>query len=95
MFKDVKDEIENVRVVSDFSDEALQNGTTGPLVSKEYQEIFEHDGYGISEGGFIQKKFQGIKIYHRNKAELAEDDIELILKQNELNFLRYETHLGV
>ena len=68
---------------------------TGALSIKEYQKINKHDGYGVLFGGFIQSNFQEFESYLRSEIVLAEDDIELILKQNLSNFLTYELHPGV
>ena len=69
--------------------------STGPLILKDYMKLIRHDGHGIFLGVYIQSKFQDFESYLRSKSDLAEVDIELILKQYKLNFITYEIALEV
>ena len=51
LYKDVKDEIDEVIIVSDISDEHLKDETTAPLSIEEYQKSKQHVGYVILSGG--------------------------------------------
>ena len=95
LFEDVKDEIEKVPAVLDTSDEDVQDETKGPLINKGYHSLFKRDGKGVLLRGYIQSIFQDIESYLRTRVDLAEDDIRLILKQYNLNFLTYEIPPGV
>ena len=96
LFEDVKDEIAKALDISNNSDlQDLQDETTGPLNFKDYEKLIQHDGYEILLGSYIQSKFQNFKSYLRTKIDWAEEDIELILKQFFLNFIKTEIPLGV
>ena len=54
----------------------------------------KNDGYDFLLGAYIRSIFQDFEGYFRTKVDLAENDIELFLKQSHLNFITYEVPLG-
>ena len=79
---------------SNVSNEHLQDKIVEPRIFKAYKKLETEkrwtDGYFISVMGYNGSSVRDFESYLRIAVGLAENDIQLILKQNNLSFLTYE-----
>ena len=98
-FEEVKDEVEEILIIPNVTDYHLQDGTIGPHTIKTYWDLRSEksstDGYIILIMGYARSPFQDLESYLRIVVGLDEDDIRLILKQCNANFVTYELSPGI
>ena len=97
-FEELKDEVEEILNIPNTTDDHLEDETIAPRIIKAYWEIRSEksstDGYSILLTGYARSSFRDFESYLRIINGLDEDDIRLILKQYNANFVRYELDPG-
>ena len=93
-FEELKDELEEILNIPNNTDDLLEDETKGPRIIKTYWKLGSEksstDGYVILLTGYARSPFRDFKSYLRIVVGLDEDDIQLILKQYNANFVTYE-----
>ena len=93
-FEELKDELEEFLNLPNITDDHLENETLGSRIIKTYWKLGSEksstDGYSIILMDYARSPFKDFESYLRNVVGLDEDDIQLILKQYNANFVTYE-----
>ena len=93
-FEELKDELEGILNISDFTPYHLQHETVGPRIIQAYRNLRSEksntDGYIILLLGYARSPFRDFESYLRIVVGLDEDDVQLIFKQYNANFVTYE-----
>ena len=93
-FEELKDDVEEFRNIPNIANNHLEDETIGPLIIKTYWDLRSKksstDGYIILLMGYARSPFRDFESYLRIVVGLDEDDIQLILKQYNANFVTYE-----
>ena len=95
----LKDEIAEMLKISAITPYHLQHETIAPLIIKTFQELklekTSTDGYYILLIIYFGSPFRDFESYLRLVVGLDEDDIQLILKQYNSNFVTYQIPIGI
>ena len=98
-YTELKDEIAEILNISAITPYHLQHETIAPLIIKTFQELklekTSTDGYYILLMNYFGSPFRDFESYLRLVVGLDEDDIQLILKQYNSNFVTYEISPGI
>ena len=98
-YTELKDEIAEILRISAKTPYHLQHETIAPLIIKTFQELklekTSTDGYYILLTNYFGSPFEDFESYLRLVVGLYEDDIQLILKQYNSNFVTYEITPGI
>ena len=90
-FEKIKDEVEEILNIPNITDSQLEDETLAPRIAETYWKLgsdkSSHDGYFILLLGYAKSLFRDFESYLRIVIGLDEDDIQLILKQYNKNFL--------
>ena len=93
-FTELKDEVEEIPSISDFTDDHLEDETLGPGIIKTFWKLRSEksstDGYIIVLMGYAKSLFRDFQSYLRIVIDLDEDDIQMILIQYNEKFVTYE-----
>ena len=93
-FEELKDELEENLKIPNITGDHLEDEITGPLVTKDYWVLRSQksstDGYIILLTAYARSPFRDFESYLRIVIGLDEDDIQLILKQYNVNFVTNE-----
>ena len=93
-FEELKDELEEILNISYITPYHLQHELKGPSIieanKKLRSEKSSTDGYTILLLGYARSPFRDFESYLRIVVDLDEDDVQLILKQYNSNFVTYE-----
>ena len=93
-FEELKDELEEFLIIPNITDDLLEDKTMGPRIIKTYWKLRSEksstDGYIDLLMGYARSPIRDFESYLRIVVGLDEDDIQLILKQNNANFVTYE-----
>ena len=94
LFEEIKDEIEEIICISDFTPSQLQHGIKRPRIIQTNKKLrsgkSSADGYTLSLMGYARSLFRDLESYLRIVVGLGEEDIQLTLKQYISNFVTYE-----
>ena len=94
LFEELKDELEEILDIPNFTDDLLEHKTIGPRKYQTYwkfkSEKSSTEGYIVLLKGYARSPFRDFESYLRIVVGLNEDDIRLILKQCNANFVTYE-----
>ena len=97
-FVKLKDKVTDAVGFSDLSPEDLQHKLYGLRIIKTYGKLSieksQTDGYCILLMRYAQSPFRDSESYHTILNGLREDDIRIILKQYDSNFITYEVFPG-
>ena len=97
-FEELKDELEGILNISNNTDSHLEDETLAPRIIETYWNLrsdkSSHDGYIILLMGYVRSPFRDFENYLRIVIGLEEDNIQLILKQYNENFVTYELDPG-
>ena len=95
----IKDEPEEMFDFGDITPKHFQDEKTGPPIFKFYMilksEKSSADAYLILITKYARSSFRDFEKYLRKVIGLDEDDIQLILKQNNSNFVKHQITPGV
>ena len=98
-FEKLKDELEEIFSISDITPYHLQHEKIGPRIIQAYRKLGSEksstDGYIILSMGYARSPFRDFESYLGIVICLNEDDIQLILKQYNSNFVTYELDPGI
>ena len=98
-FAELKDELEEILDISNITDEYPQDEIIGPRIfsmnKKLENEMRMTDVYILLLMGYARSPFRDFESYLRIVVGLDEDDIQLILKQYNANFVTYELDPGI
>ena len=98
-YTELKDEIAEILNISAITPYHLQHETIAPLIIKTFQELklekTSTDGYYILLMNYFGSPFRDFESYLRLVVGLDEDDIQLILKQYNSNFVTYKISPGI
>ena len=98
-FSELKDELEEILNVSNISSKHLEGNSIGPRINNAYRKIrlekSSTDGYFIILLASARSPFGDFESCLRIVVKLDEDDIQLILKQYNSNFVTYEVSPGI
>ena len=93
-FTELKDELDEIRKISNVTCELLQDDILGPCIFSAYKKLEtekrQTDGYYMLLMGYARSKIRDFESYLRIVVGLDEDDIQVILKQYNSNFVTYE-----
>ena len=93
-FLELKDELEEIPNISHITQEHLEDEIIGPRIIDEFLKLSHEkknsDGYMILLLGYTRSHFRDFESYLRIVVGLDEEDIQLILKQYNSNFITYE-----
>ena len=96
---ELKDEIAEILNISAITPYHLQHETIAPLIIKTFKELklekTSTDGYYILLTNYFGSPFRDFESYLRIVVGLNDDDIQLILKQYNSNFVTYEITPGI
>ena len=91
---ELKDEVEEILSKSDIAPYHLQHERIGPRIIETYRKLklkkSSTDGYNILLMGCARSPFRVLESYLGIVVGLDQDDIQLILKQYNSNFVTYE-----
>ena len=98
-FTELKDELEEILNISDITPYHLQHETVGPRNIQAYRKLRSEksstDSYIIFLIGYGRFPFRDFENYLRLVVGLGEDDIQLILKHYNANFVTYDIDPGL
>ena len=98
-FTKFTDELEQIFGFSDISPEHLQSKIIGPPIIKTYRKLASEkrqtDGYNMLLMGYFGSSIRDSESFFEVVVGLDEDDIQLIWKQNNSNFITFELHPGI
>ena len=98
-FLELKDELEEILNISHITNEHLDDEILGPRIVDEFiklsNEKKSRDGYMILLLGYARSLFRDFESYLRIVVDLAEEDIQLILKEYNSHFITYELTPGL
>ena len=90
-FGELKDELEEILSISDITPSHLQQGIIGPRIIQAYKKLRSEksstDGPILLLMGYARSPFRDFESYLRIVVSLDEDDIQLILRQYNSNFV--------
>ena len=93
-FEELKDELQEMLVISNITDNHLEDEIIGPRIIQGYWKLRSEksstDGYIILLMGYARSPFSDFESYLRIVIGLDEDDIRLILKQYNEKLITYE-----
>ena len=96
---ELKDELEEILDISNITDEHLQDEIIGPRIIKAHKKLEtekrQTDGYIILLMGYARTPFRDFEGFLRIVVGSDEDDIQLISKQYNANFVTYELDPGI
>ena len=94
LFGELKDEVEEILNIQNITDDHLEDEKLGPQIAKSYWELgsdeSSHVGYIILLMGYARD----FESYLRIVIGLEDDNIQLILKQYDENFVTFELEPG-
>ena len=97
-FTELKDELEELLNFPNITDEYLQHEIAAPRIIEAYNKLrlqkSSTDGYIILLVYYARSPFRDFESFLRMTGDLDEDDIQLILKQYNSNFVTYELDTG-
>ena len=97
-FEELKDEVGEIFKIPEITDDHLEDDILAPHIAETYRKLrsdkTSHDGYIILLMGYGVSPFRDFESYLRIVVGLEEDDIRLILKQYNANFVTYELDPG-
>ena len=97
-FPELKDELEEILNIPEFTDDHLEDETLAPRIAETYWKLrsdkTSHDGYIILLTAYVNSSFRDFETYLRFFVGLEEDNIRLILKQYNEKFFTYELDPG-
>ena len=98
-FLELKDELEEILVISHITNEHLDDEILGPRFIDDYIKLStekrNNDGYMILLYGYTRSRFRDFESYLRIVIGLDEKDIQLILKEYNSHFITYELPPGI
>ena len=98
-FLDLKDELEEILNISHITNEHLDDELLGPRIIDEFIKVSTEkkntDGNMIFLLGYARSLFRDFESYLRIVVALAEEDIQLILKEYNSHFITYELTPGI
>ena len=98
-FEELKDEVEDILNIPNITGYHLEDETIGPRIIKTYWDLRSEKssthGYIILLMGYARSPFRDFESYLRIVVGLDDDDIRLILKQYNANFVTYELSPGI
>ena len=98
-FLELKDELEEILNIPHITNEHLNDEIIGPRIIDEFIKLSTEkkntDGYMILLLGYAKSKFRDFESYLRIVVGLDEEDIQLILKQYNSDFVTYELTPGI
>ena len=93
-FEELKDELEEILNIPNITNNHLEDEIIGPRIIKAYWKLRSEksstNGYIILLLGYARSPFRDFESYIRIAVGLDEDDIQLILKQYNANFVTNE-----
>ena len=97
-FTELKGELEEILDISKITDEHLQHETIAPRIIETYNKLrlqkSSTDGYITLLMYYARSPFRDFESFLRMTCDSDEDDIQLILKQYNSNFVTYELDTG-
>ena len=97
-FEELKNQVEDIPYIPKITDYILEDESIAPRINKTYWDLrlekSSFDGYFILLMGYARSPFRDFESYLRIIVGLDEDDIRLILKQYNANFVSYELDPG-
>ena len=97
-FKELKDELDEIPNISDITPYRLRHEKIGPRIIEAYRKLRlekpNTDGYNILLMGETRSLIGDFESYFKIKNDLDGDDIQLILKQYNSDFVIYELSPG-
>ena len=97
-FLELKDELEEILIISHITQEHLEDEIIGPLIIDEFLKLSHEkknsDGYMILLRGYSRSLFRDFESYLRIVVGLDEEDIRLILKLYNSHFITHELTPG-
>ena len=98
-FLELKDELEEILIISHITNEHLDDEIIGPLIIDEFIKLSTEkkntDGYIILLLGYARSPFRDFESYLRIIVRLDEEDIQLNLKEYNSHFITYELPPGI
>ena len=98
-FEELKDEVEEILNIPMITDSHLEDKATAERTAKTYRKLRSDksstDGYNILLMSYARSPIRDFESYLRIFIGLDEDDIQLILKQYNENFVSYELEPGI
>ena len=98
-FEELKVEVEENLNIPNITEDYLEYETIGPRIIKTYWKLRSEksstDSYNILLRGYARAPFRDFGSYLRIVVGLDEDDIQLILQQNNSNFVTYQLSPGI
>ena len=95
----VRDEIEKDLDISDITAADLQDDTTGPIITEEYNEQvterMKDEQYTNILAIYNSSVFQDFESFLGTQIDLVDDDIKLVLDEDNSSFITYELELGI
>ena len=97
-FAELKDELEEFPDIPDITSYHLKHETKAPRNNEAYKKLrlnkFSTDRYPILLMYYARSPFRDFESFFRMTGDLDEDDVQLILKQYNSNFVTYELDPG-
>ena len=97
--EELKCELEQILIISDITPQELQHEILGPRIIQTYKILRSKksstDGFFILFLRYARSLLRENESYLRNIVDLDENDIQLILKQYNPNFVTYEIPSGI
>ena len=97
-FEELKDEVEEILNIPEVTDDHLEDDILAPRIAETYWKLRSdkpsHDGYIILLMGYARSPFGDFESYLRIVVGLEENNIRLVLKQYNENFITYELDPG-
>ena len=98
LFTELKDEVEEILNISDITPSHLQHEKIGPLFIECFRKLrlekLSFDEYIILLMGYARSPFRNFESYLIIVVGLDEDDVQIVLKQDILNFVTSELGRG-
>ena len=98
-FLELKDELEEIPIISHITSEHLDDEVLGPHIIDEFiklsNEKKNRDGYMILLLGYTRSLFRDFERYLRIVVGLREKDVQLTLKENNSHFITHELTPGI
>ena len=98
-FLDLKDELEEILGIPHITREHLLDDETASRIIDEYHKVSHEkknsDGYTILLLNYSRSQFRDFESYLRIRVGLDEEDIQLILKEDNSQFITYQLSPGI
>ena len=98
-FEKLKDELEEIPNISAITPSHLQHEKIGPRINEEFKKLklkkSSIDSYIMFLMGYARSPSRDFETYLRIVVDSDEDDIQLILKQHNSNFVNYGISPGI